>query len=92
MAEFKCPGAENIRTPIPEYIECPNCGKEVEIFSDELKARCYNCKKIVYKENTSSCIEWCKFASKCIGESKYKQIKRDREQIKTQGVQANVRK
>lgn len=82
MPDFKCPGAEDIRTPIPEYIICPHCGKEIEIFSDEIRIKCFYCKKTVYRETISSCIEWCKFAKKCVGESKYKQIMKDKEKIK----------
>lgn len=80
MGDFKCPGSENIRVPVPEYINCTNCGKEIEIFSDELKTRCFYCKKIVFRETAPSCMEWCKFAEKCIGENKYKQIMKDRKE------------
>lgn len=85
MAEFKCPGAEDIRTPVPEHITCTNCGREIEIFSDEMKVKCFYCKKIVYRQTAPSCIEWCKFSKKCIGENKYNQMMKDKEELKKKG-------
>jgi DNA-directed RNA polymerase subunit RPC12/RpoP len=67
----KCPGSGNIRIPIPSYKECPECGKEVEIWSDEVRAKCTRCGAAVFRENEPSCIEWCKYAKECIGEGKY---------------------
>ena len=46
---------------------CSNCGTEVEMFSDELRIRCYKCKEFVYKETTPSCIDWCGSAKECLG-------------------------
>ncbi|MDO8672409.1 MAG: hypothetical protein Q7O66_13420 [Dehalococcoidia bacterium] len=37
-----CPGASD-RTPSPENVKCHNCGNEVEIWTDELQAKCPNC-------------------------------------------------
>ena len=44
-----CPGQDrrNLRV---ELYRCPNCGTEVEIFSDEVKVKCYNCGTMVFKE------------------------------------------
>ncbi len=69
-----CPGSGNIRTPIPSLIKCPGCGEEVEIWSDELKAKCTKCGATVFKENVPSCIEWCQSAKECIGEGKYNRL------------------
>ncbi len=66
-----CPGAKHIRQPKPEIFICPNCGEEVEIWTDEIKATCPKCKTIVYKFQDMSCIEWCKMAKDCIGEMAY---------------------
>lgn len=66
-----CPGSTEIKQPKPEYIPCPNCGEEVEIWSDELKVTCPGCKKEVSRERKSSCIEWCKYAKECVGEEKF---------------------
>ena len=70
----KCPGSGDIRTPIPSYKECPQCGAEVEIWSDELKTKCTKCGTTVYKEEVPSCIEWCEYAKDCIGEEKYNRL------------------
>ena len=78
----KCPGAANIRIPIPSYKECPQCGEEVEIWSDELKAKCLKCGATVFKEDTPSCIEWCQFAKECIGEERYNRLMKEKEKEK----------
>ena len=67
-----CPGARLFREPKPEIFKCPYCGEEVEIWTDEIKAVCPNCKKTVFKDQNLSCLEWCKFAKECIGENAYK--------------------
>ncbi len=70
----KCPGQlfTNIRV---ELYRCPNCGAEVEIFSDEIKVKCYNCGGNVYRERIPSCIDWCASARQCLGEEKWKELK-----------------
>ncbi|NIN96767.1 MAG: phosphohydrolase [Anaerolineae bacterium] len=76
MSLFRgCPGAVNIREVKPEEIECPECGHMVEIWSDELTARCSNCGASVSREQGPSCIDWCSFAEECIGTDKYRQLK-----------------
>jgi len=74
----KCPGAANIRTPIPSCKKCPECGEEVEIWSDELKTKCTNCGATVFREDVPSCIEWCQYAKECIGEKKYNQLMKEK--------------
>lgn len=70
----KCPGTD-IRYLKIEIIKCPNCGYELEIFSDEIKVKCPNCKTDVFREDIPSCISWCKYAKECIGEEKWEKIK-----------------
>ena len=70
----RCPGSGNIRTPIPTLKKCPNCGEEVEIWSDELKTRCTQCGTTVFREAVPSCIEWCHAAKECLGEEKYNKL------------------
>ena len=38
-----CPGAIVFKDARPDYIACPHCGEEMEIWSDELLARCPHC-------------------------------------------------
>ena len=66
---FECPGSKNIRQPKPEYIKCPSCGEEVEIWTDEIKTICLKCKAAVMRKEESSCLEWCKYAKECVGEA-----------------------
>jgi NADH pyrophosphatase NudC (nudix superfamily) len=69
----KCPGQEfrNLRV---ELHKCPNCGAEVEIFSDEVKVKCPKCAKYVFREKMPSCIEWCASARQCLGEERWRQL------------------
>jgi len=32
----RCPGAANIRTPTLTIKKCPQCGEEVEVFSNDI--------------------------------------------------------
>ena len=75
MSLFRgCPGAINIREVNPEDITCPQCGSEVEIWSDELTARCSHCGAAISREQGASCIDWCHFAEECIGTDKYQRL------------------
>jgi Fe-S-cluster-containing dehydrogenase component len=67
---FKCPGQDN-RNLKSEILNCPNCAYKVELFSDEVKAKCPKCKHLVYKERLPSCIDWCRSSRECIGSSKF---------------------
>ena len=71
--DSKCPGQDsrNLRSAI---YKCPNCGADVEIFSDELKFRCRKCGQLVYRDKTPSCIDWCPSARKCLGEERWEQL------------------
>ena len=66
---LRCPG-QDFRNLRVELYRCPNCGTEVEIFSNETKAKCYNCSEMVHKEKLPSCIEWCAAARECLGEER----------------------
>lgn len=71
---FKCPGQDD-RNLKAEILKCPNCGYSVEVFSDEIKARCPKCKSEVFRKRMPSCIDWCTYAKECIGEKKFKNLK-----------------
>jgi len=70
----RCPGQDSRRLRA-EIHKCPNCSHEVEIFSDEIKVRCSQCGKNVYREKTPSCIEWCAAARQCLGEERWRRLK-----------------
>jgi HD superfamily phosphodiesterase len=67
-----CPGAKNLKTPSPENIRCPFCFYELETWTDEVKAKCPNCKKTVVRKQKQSCLDWCKYARACLGDNAYK--------------------
>ena len=71
----QCPGAINIRMPRLEIKDCPKCGEEIEIFSNEASAKCTNCGFVSYND-LLSCVEWCEYAKECVGEEKYERIMR----------------
>lgn len=47
---FRCPGLEASVNAYPEIFKCPVCKAEVEIWSDEKKARCPVCNKLINKD------------------------------------------
>ena len=49
---------------------CPNCGQEIEMFSIDTEARCENCGFVGYND-LLNCVQWCKYAKKCVGEEMY---------------------
>jgi DNA-directed RNA polymerase subunit RPC12/RpoP len=71
---IKCPGQDmrNLRVSLHK---CPNCGAEVEIFSDELKVKCQQCGEKVYKDKIPSCIDWCASARQCLGEERWNELR-----------------
>lgn len=70
---MKCPGTDT-RFLRVEVKKCKKCGYAVEIFSDEVRVKCPKCKNMVYREDTPSCIDWCKYAKECIGEERWKEL------------------
>lgn len=70
----KCPGQDS-RKASAEIITCPGCGYAVEIFSDEIKVSCPNCKNLICQERLPACVDWCRSARECVGEQRYKQLK-----------------
>ena len=73
-----CPGAIVFREARPDYLNCPHCGVEMEMWSDEPLARCPACKLWVSKERGASCIDWCKFAAECVGLEALERLKHSR--------------
>lgn len=72
---FECPGAKKIKYPEPRVLRCPFCGTEVEIWTDEIKTVCPDCKnEVFYPKKDLNCLEWCKYAKECVGEKRYKKL------------------
>lgn len=62
-----CPGASSIKEIRPFYVQCPHCQTEVEVWSDEFRARCPTCKAWVYAKQSTTCLAWCAQAEACVG-------------------------
>ena len=67
-----CPGSKDFTDPKPTFVKC-ECGREVEIWTDEPNAKC-ECGRTVYREDASSCYQWCEHAAECIGEDKLRRF------------------
>lgn len=64
----RCPGVKTLVEPTITIRSCPECGGEVEFFEYEVETKCPGCGHVLKKEATSSCVTWCKYASKCIAD------------------------
>jgi DNA-directed RNA polymerase subunit RPC12/RpoP len=69
----RCPGQDSRKLTV-SYHPCPECGKPVEFFSDEMRVRCQNCKTLVHKEQVPNCIQWCQAARDCLGPDLYNRL------------------
>ena len=67
-----CPGSRTIKELIPEYLRCSHCRAEVEIWSDEFRARCPECNAWVYLKQGATCLDWCAQAEQCVGTTTFK--------------------
>jgi endogenous inhibitor of DNA gyrase (YacG/DUF329 family) len=74
-----CPGADKIKNPVPAYRNCPLCGEEVEVWSDEFYTTCPKCGAIVVGEHPPACVEWCKYARECLGLRKYNRLMQEKQ-------------
>ncbi len=74
MTVFRCPGSDTIRNAIPEELHCPGCGREVEIWADEVEATCPACGGKVSRRPPVSCWEWCSAARECLGPERYDRL------------------
>jgi ribosomal protein S27AE len=69
----RCPGAANIRTPTLSIRRCPQCGAEVEVFSNDVSVKCGSCGYVVYND-ISSCVRWCRYARECVGDETFRKL------------------
>ncbi len=68
-----CPGSANLRTPTLSIKKCPECDRDVELFSNDTKVTCDNCGFVVYND-IASCVQWCEHARECLGEEEYNRL------------------
>ncbi len=74
----RCPGMDSRNLKVSLH-RCPECGAEVEIFSDELRVRCQRCGTPVYREAAPACISWCASARQCLGEQRWQELQENQE-------------
>jgi Zn ribbon nucleic-acid-binding protein len=66
----KCPGQDTrFWKPNDVYtVECPQCGKPVEFFKDDIRRRCQNCSHMFINPKLNlGCARWCQYADQCVG-------------------------
>lgn len=61
------------RTPTLHEKTCPQCGSIIEIFSIDTEVACENCGFVAYND-TLSCVQWCEYARKCVGDEMYEHL------------------
>lgn len=61
------------RTPTIHEKTCPQCGSIIELFSIDTQVACDNCGFVAYND-TLSCVQWCQYARKCVGDEMYEQM------------------
>ena len=61
------------RTPTIHEKICPRCGNVIELFSIDTQVACDCCGFVAYND-TLSCVQWCAYAKKCVGEEMYEKM------------------
>ena len=61
------------RTPTIIEKVCPICGELIELFSIDTQMPCEKCGFIAYND-TLSCVQWCAYARKCVGDEMYEHM------------------
>jgi hypothetical protein len=72
MGLKRCSGATAFAQPTIEVVPCPDCGTDVEVWSDEATGRCPSCARTVIRTATQSCVDWCRYAKECLGDEKFR--------------------
>ena len=80
-----CPGILKLKEPRPEIIKCPSCDYEVEIWTDEARAKCPNCKGVVARRMDQSCLDWCRYARECVGDKIYSEYMKNKASAQDNG-------
>jgi len=71
MGLKRCSGATAFAQPRIEVVPCPDCGTDVEVWSDEATGQCPSCSRTVIRSATQSCVDWCRYAKECLGDEKF---------------------
>ena len=54
---FKCPGNDPVSRAVPELFVCPDCGMNIEIWTDETKGKCTYCNTVFQKNDTAKAVD-----------------------------------
>ena len=46
----ECPGPDRKKPAVPEEVECPECGAEIEMWTNETQATCPSCGEVVSRD------------------------------------------
>lgn len=79
-----CPGVSRLKTPTITEKVCPVCGNIIELFSVDTEVTCDKCGFVAYNDELN-CIQWCKYAEKCIGPEMYRRLVTDRKKREESG-------
>jgi hypothetical protein len=68
--DFRCPGQNTMFwKPDDIYdVTCPNCGRPVEFWKDDARRVCKCGHRFMNPKRDIGCLEWCKYAEKCMPE------------------------
>ncbi len=61
------------KTPTNSEKICPQIGNVLEMFSIDTEVVCERCGFVAYNDELS-CVQWCKYARKCVGEEVYDKL------------------
>ncbi len=50
MAQHQCPGPDRKKASVPEDVNCPHCGEEVEMWTSETEKTCPACSKKITRD------------------------------------------
>jgi len=76
MSLYKgCPRAIRFGEVVPEYVDYPECGEEMETWLDEPVARSPHCQAQARRDRGPSCIDWCHYVEECIGVEAHERLR-----------------
>ena len=69
IPDMRCPGQDTRYWRAEDICEvaCPDCGRGVEFFPDDILRRCPGCGRALSNPKFNmGCLEWCRYAEKCL--------------------------
>ncbi len=79
------------KTPTIHEKICPQCGNVIELFSIDTQMACEKCGFVAYND-TLSCVQWCEYARKCVGDEMYEQMMKIVEEQKKRAAEERQQK